>query len=850
MESNKASSLGKLALIFLALFVICILLAYDASAALTSDLISYWNFDDANTTLLDSLGNHDGSITGTDVISGKINNARNFTNDLITIGNMGNMSNMSISAWIKYAAVNPALGGGIFSNQNWNSPGDLNFGIGSAASVGKMQIQTFTSNFNTISTSVMSSSEWTHVVMVHDFNAKNIIIYINGTNNVNETVAADYGISNDDMAFGSFNPGGHRYFNGSVDEVGVWNRTLTAAEVLELYNSGSGNSYPFVSLSTDIEFTAVDDFNASSINAFNITLSWANGTTEELNTLNGSIVLTNVSDQNTTINVTYHSVTDYFNTSFLNKAITANLSNTVTASMYQAVATLTATEKITNNSLSGVTFYIGSKNGTTFNLTAGTHSVKAVKAGYYNLTGSITVSALSNASYNLEGMYNAIANYTAYNALTNASVSTFTVYLDFGENLSTTNGSATTGIINNTNYTLNITGSGFTSRYNITYNVNETPEHVNISLYTFNSVRINIFNESNMQLLNQTILIHTISNLTTFSNTTTTGFILIDLLQPNTYELRFESSGFNPRSIFLTVTNDSTQNVSVYMTENITTELQVIEVLNTANQPLEGAIVWLQKEKINGSSQWITIQEAQTDYAGKTSVFVERDVTIFYRFAVIYGGVARPIEPSGNLFTGKTTFIPGISETIQLIIDLEEDPEDFISDALAIAVNCSLTNLTAFCTIIDGRNSITGAVMRIEASYINETLAYESIANITFTGSSGTLEYNLTEVNNSVWRIRTYLTYETSEALVWETIKSFDTDVIIEKNTGLLYAAIVLIVVFALTVSLGPLASGLIGFAALIPLSYLKLVSIPTGVITGLLALVIIFFFRTRKLDE
>lgn len=781
MESSKASSIGKLALIFLALFVICILLAFKASA------------EEYNAHGV-ALGN-----TQTDSTTYGAN---------ITIAKDGIMKRVIIPAGC--TATNLSLFNG-----------------------------------TTYYDSVVISSTIVILPNIPVHTGENWILFPNNNGaayNINYSNAGATPTAGNGTFISS-------WVNVPRDTDGMPDYPFDAVGD-RLANIEGIVFDDFIISQTDIDFTAVDDFNASSINSFSVNITWANGTQETYSTTNGTVSLINVSDSDTTLNVTYWNVTDYYDLTLYNQAITANTTNSIEASMYQAVATLQAFEKITNNSLSGVTFYIGSKSGTTFNLTAGTHTVIAEKAGYYNLSGSMTVPALSNASYNLEGMYNAIAQFYAYNALTNASVSSFTVYLDIGENLSTTNGTASTGIINNTNYTLNITGSGFTSRYNISFTVNETPEIVNISLYTFNSVRVNIYNESSMSPLLQSVTVHTISNLSTFSNVTSTGFILIDLLEPNTYELRFESSGFNPRSIFLTVTNDSTQNITVYMTENTTTELQVIEVLNTANQPLEGAVVWLQKEKLNQTPQWVTVQEAQTDYAGKTSVFVERDVTVFYRFAVIYGGVARPIEPSGNLFTGKTTFIPGITETIQLIVDLEEDPDDFISDALAIAVNCSLTNLTAYCVIVDGRNSITGAVMRIEAAYINETLNYESIANITFSGSSGTLEYNLTEINNSIWRLRTYLTYETSEALVWETIKSFDLDVIIEKNTGLFYAVIILIVVFALTVTLGPLASGLIGFAALIPLSFLKIVSIPIGVITGVLALVIIFFFRTRKLDE
>ncbi|GAH87542.1 unnamed protein product, partial [marine sediment metagenome] len=45
--------------------------------------------------------------------------------------------------------------------------------------------------------------------------------------------------------------GGHpsyftRYVDATIDEVGIWNRSLTAEEISDLYNEGNGLAYPFV----------------------------------------------------------------------------------------------------------------------------------------------------------------------------------------------------------------------------------------------------------------------------------------------------------------------------------------------------------------------------------------------------------------------------------------------------------------------------------------------------------------------------------------------------------------------------------------------------------------------------
>lgn len=852
MESSKASSIAKLALIFLAMALFALWLAYDASAAsypsLNTSLEGYWCFT-VNASDCHTSGNNGNPVGVTHVASGGANTGfYNWTGgeasgNRIEIDSTSLSGDKTVQYWFNTV---PSSARTIFFFDSQNGRWVIEQASGT--------IQTFDGGWDDSGVMYSNNGTWQHVVITVNSAANTATVYINGTN-VSTWATNDVGVSSPTNLGCEYDDSGKEYLGG-MDEVAVWDRALNSTEVGWLYNDCF---YPFDNcnppvVTTDITFSAIDDFNSSSILNFSINVTWGhNGSTETYSTTNGSVSFTNVSDNSFNVNVTYWNAADYFDLTLLNEAITANTTNTVQASMYQAVANLTATEIQTNNSLSGVTFYIGSKSGTLFNLTAGTHTVIAERAGYYNLTGSITVAALSNTSYNLEGMYNSIANFSAYNALNNASISSFSIALSTGNNYSTTNGSVEVPILNNTDYSVNVSATNYTSvsNYNFTMNLSNY-QNVSVPMYQFNSIRVNIFNESSMTALLQAVTVHTISNLTSFSNITSTGFINIALLYPNSYELRFESANMNPRSIFLTVTNDSTQNVSVYMTENTTTELQVVEVLDTSNTPVEGAVVWLQKQKINiTGTRWVTIQEAQTDYDGKTSVYVERDTTVFYRFAVIYDGTARPIQPTDNLFTGPTSFVPGVTETIQLIVNLEEEPTDFISDDLAINWTVEWVNTTAInFTWLDGRNTITGARLLVEASYINETLAYETIANISLSGSFGFINYSIPVINNSVWRLTAFLTYETSTETVWQGIKRFDIDVIIEKNTGLLYAIIIILIVTFLSVEFGPLPSSLMAIGSILPLSYLKLISIPLTIITSLLALAVIFFFRTRKLDE
>lgn len=81
-------------------------------------------------------------------------------------------------------------------------------------------------------------TDWNHVVYV--YNGTNIIPYANG---VAGTPVASDGTSlgtsyQNDLHIGT--DGGGNYWSGYIDDVSVFNRVLTAAEVLSIYKSGAG----------------------------------------------------------------------------------------------------------------------------------------------------------------------------------------------------------------------------------------------------------------------------------------------------------------------------------------------------------------------------------------------------------------------------------------------------------------------------------------------------------------------------------------------------------------------------------------------------------------------------------
>lgn len=89
--------------------------------------------------------------------------------------------------------------------------------------------------------SPITTNTWYHVVGTYDVNggANNLKVYVNG---IVRQIATGNGFENDNgpLVIGAGNEMVTNYFNGSIDHVQVWNRTLSASEIAMIYSNGAG----------------------------------------------------------------------------------------------------------------------------------------------------------------------------------------------------------------------------------------------------------------------------------------------------------------------------------------------------------------------------------------------------------------------------------------------------------------------------------------------------------------------------------------------------------------------------------------------------------------------------------
>lgn len=92
--------------------------------------------------------------------------------------------------------------------------------------------------------SAHSQTAWHFCVMWHDAAANTINVSVD--NGTTASVAHSTGVFNGTAPFNIGAENGGVFFDGRVDEVGVWKRVLTSLERTELYNAGAGRDYTYI----------------------------------------------------------------------------------------------------------------------------------------------------------------------------------------------------------------------------------------------------------------------------------------------------------------------------------------------------------------------------------------------------------------------------------------------------------------------------------------------------------------------------------------------------------------------------------------------------------------------------
>src|SRR4029077_4026584 len=218
-------------------------------------LVAAYNFNEGSgPTVTDASGNGiTGNIIGaTWTAEGRNGNALSFngSSSYVDLGNPALLQitgSMTWSAWVE-AAADPADDGQIVAKADdasgWQlktSPdtGPHTFGVRVAGATNTLAQR--------YSTTVRSLNVWHHVAGVYDASAQTLDIYVNGVldnGTLRGTIPAAQINSAVNVNIGRRSGGSGYYFNGVIDDVRIYNRALSQADIQADMNTPGGTTTP------------------------------------------------------------------------------------------------------------------------------------------------------------------------------------------------------------------------------------------------------------------------------------------------------------------------------------------------------------------------------------------------------------------------------------------------------------------------------------------------------------------------------------------------------------------------------------------------------------------------------
>jgi Concanavalin A-like lectin/glucanases superfamily len=220
-----------------------------ASGDINSNLVGWWRLDEGSgTTAADSSPNgNTGTATGTTIVAGKISNARSFngTSDKVNVASYAafspGTSDFSISAWVKSSG-----GFGDFIPASDSNAGTFTQGYGliiDGGGVGCTSGKIYfafaaagTRENHLCSSAPVNDGSW-HLITATVQRNSTQSLYVDGVLNASSTTTVTGSVVLPSFALGGAASLWQNYYTGVIDDVRVYNRALSASDVLTLYNT-------------------------------------------------------------------------------------------------------------------------------------------------------------------------------------------------------------------------------------------------------------------------------------------------------------------------------------------------------------------------------------------------------------------------------------------------------------------------------------------------------------------------------------------------------------------------------------------------------------------------------------
>jgi hypothetical protein len=223
--------------------------------------VSYWRLDEGGgPTTADAVGGNDGTLVGASWAEGVSGTALAFdgSNDYVSIADSASLdfsgfTGATVALWVKPGRLNAADEQTLYGHWNGSSaarPFQILLGTDN-----RWQCRSNHSDGSVNSVSVATLDTWTHVACA--WSPQGLTVYVDGVAEVSDTtVESSLDANNGLHTLGAREKSGalSQFFLGELDEVQLYDVTLSASEVFAVYSTTApgSNSAPLVNAGGDV----------------------------------------------------------------------------------------------------------------------------------------------------------------------------------------------------------------------------------------------------------------------------------------------------------------------------------------------------------------------------------------------------------------------------------------------------------------------------------------------------------------------------------------------------------------------------------------------------------------------
>jgi len=223
-----------------------------------ADPLGYWAFDEVTDGKTPNAGtagsDYDGVLQGNARLAtagegtGKIGGAMHFdgNGDLIRAGDLDTGSTFTVAFWARWDTGNPPAWNRMVDKKQDGQWSTNNGWSVTVSGSNNREIHAIGGNGSILKANTAvdswSAGGWHHVAVVFDRNTNMAAVYADGDQTPKASGWVAYFADNDfDLKFGW---GHFSYWNGLLDEMFIFDRALTGADVSSLYEAGIAGAYP------------------------------------------------------------------------------------------------------------------------------------------------------------------------------------------------------------------------------------------------------------------------------------------------------------------------------------------------------------------------------------------------------------------------------------------------------------------------------------------------------------------------------------------------------------------------------------------------------------------------------